>query len=131
MPIMWLHFRSEQLGKWLIVASIAILWHDQRMAKTSASTSMNISLPIKLKKYVEKRAGAGGYSTPSEYVRELIRADELRARQKAELDERLREGIKGPMIPVTPELWENIRKEARARIAQRDSSAAQSARRTA
>jgi len=40
-------------------------------------TSMNISLPEELKEYVERRT-QNGYSTPSEYVRELIRADQDR-----------------------------------------------------
>jgi len=34
-------------------------------------TSMNISLPEELKEYIEEQTQRG-YSTPSEYVRELI-----------------------------------------------------------
>ena len=34
-------------------------------------TSMNISLPQELKKYIERQIKTG-YSTPSEYVRDLI-----------------------------------------------------------
>lgn len=89
------------------------------MAKATLNTSMNISLPVKLKKYVEKRASAGGYSTPSEYVRELIRTDELRRQQQAWLDKKLTAGLEGPGVEVTPEFWEGVRKEAKARIAKR------------
>jgi Arc/MetJ-type ribon-helix-helix transcriptional regulator len=38
-------------------------------------TSMNISLPQELKEYIEQQTKIG-YSTPSEYVRELIRGDQ-------------------------------------------------------
>ncbi len=47
-------------------------------------TSMNVSLPEDLKHYVESQTKSG-YSTPSEYVRELIRADQKR-RAKEKLD---------------------------------------------
>jgi antitoxin ParD1/3/4 len=47
-------------------------------------TSMNISLPEELKTYVEEQA-KGGFSTPSEFVRELIRQDQKRrARERLE-----------------------------------------------
>ncbi len=38
-------------------------------------STMNISLPEALKSFVDDQVGARGYSTPSEYVRELIRRD--------------------------------------------------------
>lgn len=38
-------------------------------------TSLNISLPEPLKSYVESKVASGDYSTPSEYLRELIRQD--------------------------------------------------------
>ena len=37
---------------------------------------MNISLPEALKSFVDDQVGARGYSTSSEYVRELIRRDQ-------------------------------------------------------
>ena len=40
--------------------------------------TMNISLPDPLKLYVEQQVSAGGYSSASEYVRELVRADQKR-----------------------------------------------------
>ena len=41
-------------------------------------TSLNISLPEALKGYVESQVASGDWSTPSEYVRELIRQDKER-----------------------------------------------------
>lgn len=42
-------------------------------------STMNISLPDALKTFVEEQVARGGYSTSSEYVRELIRRDQDRA----------------------------------------------------
>ena len=41
---------------------------------------MNISLPEALKQFVDQQVGQRGYSTSSEYVRELIRKDQDRQR---------------------------------------------------
>lgn len=43
-------------------------------------TTMNISLPDSLKSFVDDQVGTRGYSTSSEYVRELIRRDQDRQR---------------------------------------------------
>jgi putative addiction module CopG family antidote len=37
--------------------------------------TMNISLPDPMKQYVEEQVSAGSYSSASEYVRELVRAE--------------------------------------------------------
>jgi antitoxin ParD1/3/4 len=47
-------------------------------------TTMNISLPENLKGFVDSQVQAGGYSTSSEYIRELIRED-----QKKKLEQKL------------------------------------------
>jgi antitoxin ParD1/3/4 len=41
-------------------------------------TTMNVSLPDALKSFVDEQVAKRGYSTSSEYVRELIRADQDR-----------------------------------------------------
>lgn len=41
-------------------------------------STMNISLPEPLKKFVDERVAKAGYGTSSEYVRELIRRDQDR-----------------------------------------------------
>ncbi|MDE0049440.1 MAG: type II toxin-antitoxin system ParD family antitoxin [Rhodospirillales bacterium] len=43
-------------------------------------STMNVSLPEALKDFVEDQVSARGYSTSSEYVRELIRRDRDRQR---------------------------------------------------
>lgn len=43
-----------------------------------AASTLNISLPETMRTFVEKKIDSGGYGTISEYVRELIRADQRR-----------------------------------------------------
>ena len=50
-----------------------------------ATTTMNISLPDTMKTFIDERLAGDGYGTASEYVRELIRADQKqREEQKLE-----------------------------------------------
>lgn len=77
--------------------------------------SMNISLPESLKQFVDGQIAEGRYSSVSEYMRELIRADEKR---KAEdrLDAMLLEGLNSAEIELSPADWSDIRKEALAKV---------------
>jgi antitoxin ParD1/3/4 len=84
-------------------------------------TSMNISLPEELKEYVEEQTHSG-YSTPSEYVRELIREDQKR-RAKERLDALLIEGLNsGEPIPANAEFWTELKREAMAKLEARKKS---------
>jgi antitoxin ParD1/3/4 len=81
-------------------------------------TSMNVSLPEELKEYVEAQTKSG-YSTPSEYVRELIRGDQKR-RAKEKLDSLLLEGLNsGDSIPVDAKFWRDLKQEALAKLESR------------
>ena len=42
--------------------------------------TMNVSLPDGLKHFVESQVGERGYGTSSEFIRELIRREQARAR---------------------------------------------------
>jgi antitoxin ParD1/3/4 len=77
--------------------------------------SMNISLPEPLKEFVDGQISTGRYSSASEYVRELIRADEKR---KAEewLEAKLLEGLNSPESELTAADWSSIRQDALAKI---------------
>ena len=57
-----------------------------------AMSSMNISLPDGLKAYVDSQVAEGRYASASEYIRDLIRADE-KAKAWAKLDALLIEGL--------------------------------------
>ena len=77
--------------------------------------SMNISLPDPLKQFVDGQIAQGRYSSVSEYVRELIRADEKR-KAEDQLEAKLLEGLNGPETELTAADWRDIRKEALARV---------------
>jgi antitoxin ParD1/3/4 len=68
-------------------------------------TSLNVSLPKVLKDYVEGQVSEGGFSTPSEYVRALIREDQKRRAQE-KLEALLAKGLKsGELAEAGPGYW--------------------------
>lgn len=72
--------------------------------------TMNVSLPDALKNFVDERVRKDGYSTSSEYVRDLIRADQVRQAER-QLVALLRAGLEsGEGIPVTKSYWARKRK---------------------
>ncbi len=73
--------------------------------------SMNISLPDPLKQFVDRQVSMGRYSSVSEYVRELIRADERRKAEE-QLEAKLLEGLNSAESALTPADWSAIRREA-------------------
>lgn len=83
--------------------------------------SMNISLPDPLKRFVDRQIAQGRYSSASEYVRELIRADEKR-KAADELEAKLLEGLKSSKTALTAADWKEIRSEALAKVAARKTS---------
>jgi antitoxin ParD1/3/4 len=81
--------------------------------------SMNISLPDSMRAYVEEQVTSGGYSTVSEYFRELVRQDQKRKAQER-LETLLLEGLSsGTATPMTLEDWKDIRQAVHERIAKR------------
>ena len=82
-------------------------------------TTMNVSLPEKMKEFVDRRVETGGYQTVSEYVRDLIRKDiQLQAKERNDrLDALLLEGLRSieeeGTIEITDQYWD----EMKARIA--------------
>ena len=77
--------------------------------------SMNISLPDPLKQFVDGQIAKGKYSSASEYVRELIRADE-KLKAEEQLQALLLEGLSSEETALTPADWKAIRKEALVQI---------------
>ena len=73
---------------------------------------MNVSLPDPLKLYVEQQVSAGGYSSASEYVRELVRADQKR-KAKEHLEGVLLDALKSKPEKITSAWWSKLRKEIR------------------
>ena len=68
-------------------------------------TTMNISLPDSMRAFIEQKVARGGYSTASEYIRQLVREDQKRATQER-LETLLLEGIEsGERIEGNAEYW--------------------------
>ena len=76
--------------------------------------SMNISLPDPLKQFVDGQIARGRYSSASEYVRELIRADEKRKAEE-QLEATLLAGLTADR-ELSQEERNAIRKEALAKL---------------
>jgi len=67
--------------------------------------TMHIDLPKSMKRFVQERAAEGGYESASEYVRDLIRADQGRKEQER-VDALLLEGLdSGEPIRASDEYW--------------------------
>ncbi len=76
---------------------------------------MNISLPEPLRAFVEDEVTRGGYSSVSEYMRELVR----KAKSEKELEARLLGALDGEdQGEVNPEFFARLRDHAR-RIARK------------
>ena len=80
--------------------------------------SMNISLPEPLKLFVDGQIAQGRYSSASEYMRELIRADE-RLKAEEQLEAKLLEGLNSPEREFGSTEWNSLRKEAFALLESR------------
>ncbi len=83
---------------------------------------MNISLPDSMRTYVEEQVGKGGYSSVSEYFRELVRQDQKR-KATENLEAMLLEGLNsGSATEMTAQDWEDIRQAIREKIVKQQGS---------
>jgi antitoxin ParD1/3/4 len=72
--------------------------------------TMNVALPENLKQYVLRQVADGGYTSASEYVRELIRLDQKRKAQE-KLESLLLEGLQsGEAREFTAEDWAELKR---------------------
>lgn len=82
--------------------------------------TMNISLPDQMKAWVEEQTRTGRYGNSSDVVRDLIRREQVKAEKIAHwqrlVDEARASGI-------SDRTMEDIRADAKARIAARDAAA--------
>ena len=79
-------------------------------------TTMNISVPDEMKAFVETQMVQEGYASASEYLRALIR-DAQKRQARHELENKLLEGLQGPVVKMTRKEWDSIEQEARERLA--------------
>ena len=65
--------------------------------------TMNISLPKKMKDWVEKRVSEGSYANSSDYIRDLIREDEVRRQVYDEIMQAAEDGLASGFSERTPQ----------------------------
>jgi antitoxin ParD1/3/4 len=83
------------------------------------NTLMQIKLPSALKEWVEDQVATGDCSSPSEYVKRLLQAEQRRTLRE-QIDKNLLEALdSGESTPWTKDDMEDIRREARKRLAQK------------
>ncbi len=63
--------------------------------------TMNVSLPDRMKSFVDEQVAGRGYGTSSEYIWELIRKDQNRQ----DLRNLLLEGARSPVTKVADEVY--------------------------
>ena len=73
-------------------------------------STMNISLPETLKTFVDEQVSQRGYSTSSEYVRELIRKDQDRLHLRGLL---MAGASSSPAAPADARYFEGLRHRVR------------------
>jgi antitoxin ParD1/3/4 len=87
----------------------ALDWKEMRQD----ITTINISLPKKLRAKVERKIAREAYGSTSEYVRDLIRKD-LSGDAIAKVDELLLQGLhSGKPKPVDESFWRRLEAEVK------------------
>ena len=98
------------------MAFYAILCHNEVKESEILMKSINISLPDGMRAYVEEQVALCGYSTISEYFRELVRLDQKR-KAKEHLETLLLFGLNsGSATPLTEQDLDDIRTAVRAKV---------------
>jgi antitoxin ParD1/3/4 len=89
-----------------------------------STATMNVSLPTSLKEYVKGRVNKEErYSTPSDYVRSLIREDQRKHAENS-LEQLLLDGLRsGPGIRMNPREWKKLWAEVDAQVRNKKRSA--------
>lgn len=90
--------------------------------------TMNISLPDQMKDWVEQQVATGRYANASDYVRDVIRKDEVRAEKLAAFQREIDKGIASG-ISDTPidEVFAEAKRRGRAAVKARDAAKASDA----
>ena len=81
-----------------------------------SQTTLNISLPESMRRFIEEKISSEGYGTISEYVRELIRADQRK--EQARFDALIAQALNGgEPSPLTKADIEKARQIVKKKIA--------------
>ncbi len=78
-------------------------------------TTMNISLPAPLKGWIEQQVEERGYSTASEFVRDVLRREQEQTLRQSVDAQLIQAAESGESTPMTAKDWQRIRAEGRKR----------------
>ncbi|MBE0581393.1 type II toxin-antitoxin system ParD family antitoxin [Devosia sp.] len=85
--------------------------------------TMNVSLPDKMKQWVEEQVATGRYGNSSDYVRDLVRRDQERAEAREKLQQMVDEALASGRVEITrDELIERVMSRARTAVEARKSA---------
>jgi len=85
-------------------------------------TTVTITLPESLRKYVAKQVKTRRYGDPSQYFRKLLRQAKAQEESEERLEALLLEGLdSGGEIEVTPEYWQDLKARALQAVRERKS----------
>jgi antitoxin ParD1/3/4 len=80
-------------------------------------TTLSISLPDSLKDFVEEQAALGGYPTPSDYIRSLLREAQDR-KDMGKIEEKLLAALTAEAEEMKPADWDKMRERVRRTASQ-------------
>jgi antitoxin ParD1/3/4 len=75
-------------------------------------TTLSISLPDSLSAFVEEQAALGGYPTPSDYIRSLLREAQDR-KDRGEVEGKLLAALDSEAGEMVPDDWDRMRERVR------------------
>jgi antitoxin ParD1/3/4 len=84
-------------------------------------SSMNISLPLVLRKWVNDQVKIRGFGTASEFMRDLLRKEREKS-LRIQIDKALAKAIESPASEMTDADWVDIEKAGRTLAAKRKKS---------
>lgn len=77
--------------------------------------TLSISLPDEMKVFIEAQVASGAYHNHSEFIRDLIRHYQ-REQELTRVEQLLLDGLSGGAdVPLTEEVWDDIRRQLRKR----------------
>ena len=85
--------------------------------------TMNVSLPDKMKQWIEEQVQTGRYGNASDYVRDLVRRDQERADAREKLQQMVDEALASGRVKMgRDELLARMRAKAKAAVEQKKSA---------
>ena len=73
--------------------------------------TLQVPVTDSLKDFLVNQATKKGFSSPGDYVQSLLSDLQERETTRADLEEKLREGLRSPSIEVSATFWQQLRAE--------------------